>query len=93
MADHDMPSSQSLIANDLHAGHDMSTMDMKPDMQNDCCDTDCQCAQNTCSGSSPMINNSMNSVFNLNHHASFSNEHKIIYYQATSALFRPPIIC
>jgi len=98
--DHDMSSSQTLDSNDPHAGHDMNSMTQSMNMgstphseMSGCCDLDCQCTQNTCSSSNSMITNAVQSEFDHNNHSSFFDENKLIYFLASSALYRPPITC
>jgi len=94
--DHDMPTTQKVDSNNPHAGHIMQSMNMEAysqDSMSDCCDMDCQCAQNTCASANPMLNNSMNSMFNTNQYSLFGDDSKLILPQTFSALFRPPIIC
>ncbi|MCX7553406.1 pentapeptide repeat-containing protein [Marinicella sp. S1101] len=58
-----------------------------------CCDGDCQCNQNTCTSSVTMLFSS--NVFRIYHKAK-APRYEInlsISSQASSALFRPPIIC
>ncbi len=100
MADHDMPTTQSIDSNDPHAGHNMQSMGYSMEMGStldsemiDCCDLNCQCAQNTCSSSNSMITHVIDAEFDGNQHASFFDESKHIHSLASSALYRPPIIC
>ncbi len=100
MTDHDMSSSQALDLNNPHAGHDMNSITQSMatgstphSAMSDCCDLDCQCAQNTCSNSNSMITNAVQSEFNHNNHCSFFNENKLIHFLVSSTLYRPPIIC
>jgi hypothetical protein len=98
MTDHELQSTQLNDSIDPHAGHDMqsmghsTTVDTKSKMS-DCCDQDCQCVQNTCSSSNSMITHLIHSEFDGNKHTSFFDENKLIQSLASSALYRPPIIC
>lgn len=97
---HDMSSTSVIDSNDPHAGHNMQSMESTMEMgltshsdMSDCCDSDCQCAQNTCSSSPSITVNRVQTEFDKNSHSLFFNEVKSIHFQASSALYRPPIIC
>ena len=80
---------------ELHAGHDMRSMahTSDQDISNDCCDNECQCAQNACASSMLMIANTTESqLYQLNNAAEFKLDqfpHSLI----VSTLYRPPITC
>ena len=84
-----------LDANDPHAGHDMSQMDTSTDhsAMSDCCMDDCQCAQNTCNTSLTMVTNPTGMKFFNAASSWFQQQIAFHHPQASSALFRPPIIC
>ena len=88
-------SAHIMDSNNPHAGHDMGQMDDMSDhsQMSDCCMADCQCAQNTCSTSLTMISNKTG--FKLFNGAKSLAQKPNYFYnsQASSALFRPPIIC
>ena len=84
-----------LDANNTHAGHDMSQMDTSTDhsAMSDCCMDDCQCAQNTCNTSLTMVTNPTGMKFFNAASSWFQQQIAFHHPQASSALFRPPIIC
>lgn len=91
---------QSIDSVDPHAGHNMGSMSesMAVDSDShyamsDCCKIDCQCAQNTCSHTTPMIFNSPKIPFNKINQSLVFVELLDIPAIINSALFRPPIIC
>ncbi len=90
----DIHSSDGMDHDNTHAGHDMTQMNMSTGLteMSDCCVDDCQCAQ-ACSTTLTMISNKTG--FKLFNDASSLVQEPNSFYnsQASSALFRPPIIC
>jgi|GEM_PF-1854384 len=97
---HDMSTSKLMDSNDAHAGHNMPTMQSSMVMDvsshtdmSGCCDSDCQCAQNTCASSYSITAYKQQTEFDPVNHTLFFYESEAIQFQASSALYRPPIIC
>ena len=82
-----------------HAGHDMSQMAHTTDQasdhsaMSDCCKDVCQCAQNTCNTSLTLLTNPTGLKFFNADSSWFQPQLSFNHSQASSALFRPPIIC